>query len=89
MKNLYQAIDIWIRKDEETLVRYRCFQVLPLGKFCVQSADFYRQPFDQVQSIQLEKQFLELFLEEAPEIRSGLFESLEAAIQAHEEIFGS
>jgi hypothetical protein len=38
------SIDIWKRVDEKTLARYRCFQILTSGQYCVQSADYYHLP---------------------------------------------
>jgi hypothetical protein len=78
----YRAIDVWSRKDEDTIVRYRCFQLLPDGGYSVQSADFYKAPFRDARPAQNEKQFLELFLEEAPKSRSPLFPTLIEAIGA-------
>jgi hypothetical protein len=78
----YEALDVWSRKDEKTVVRYRCFRLLPDGGYSVQSADHYHGPFADIPARQLDKQFLELFLEEAPEIRSPLFTTLDEAIRA-------
>jgi hypothetical protein len=85
----YRAIDVWARKDEGTLVRYRCVEVLPVGGYCVQSADFYNLPYDKVESDRLDKQFVELLAEEAPDSRSGVFSSLSEAIRAFVVEFGS
>jgi hypothetical protein len=78
----YKAIDVWSRRDEGTVVRYRCFQLLPDGGYSVQSADYYKAPFLDSQSAQHEKQFLELFMEEDPKVRSPLFPTLVEAICA-------
>jgi hypothetical protein len=82
----YRAIDVWVRK-ESTIVRYRCFQVLPREEYCVQSADYYRPPFNDVKAAQLDKQFLELLSEQAPDSRSDLFSSLTEAINAFDRDF--
>jgi hypothetical protein len=83
----YKAIDVWSRKDEGTIVRYRCFQLLPDGGFSVQSADYYNAPFRDAQPEQHEKQFLELFLEEAPELRSPMLPTIIEAIRPFDRDF--
>jgi hypothetical protein len=86
---MFKAIDVWKRISDSEAVRYRCFQNLQTGKYSVQSADFYRLPENPTQSPQLERQHLELFVEQAPDERTGAHETLEAAIEAHEAEFGS
>lgn len=78
----YKALDVWSRKNEKTVVRYRCFQLLPDGGYSVQSADHYHAPFLDTRAGQLDKQFLELLLTEAPEVRSPPFPTLDEAIRA-------
>lgn len=87
--NLYEAIDIWKRVSASDLVRYRCFRNLVTKRYSVQSADFYRLPLDSTQTVNLEKQFYELFAEQAPDERAESFESVEEAIAAHEREFTS
>jgi hypothetical protein len=84
----YRAIDVWSRKDEGQIVRYRCFQLLPNGGYSVQSADYYSAPFCDAQFTQHEKQFRELFSEEDPKVRSPLFPTLIEAISAFDRDFG-
>jgi hypothetical protein len=84
---MYRSFDIWAYEQEGTVVRYRCFEILETGRFCVQSKDFYRQPVVASVTTQLDLQFLELLLEEHPDVRSGTFDSVGAAIWAHEESF--
>jgi hypothetical protein len=85
---LYRSIDVW-RRREADIVRYRCFHILPDEIYCVQSADFYRPPFDDKRVVELNKQFLQLLDEEAPESRSGGFPSLTEAIEAFDQEFGN
>ncbi len=80
----YKAIDVWSRRDKGTIVRYRCFQLLPDGGYSVQSADYYRPPFRDAGPAQHDKQFLELLSEVAPKARSPLFPTLIDAIRAFE-----
>jgi hypothetical protein len=84
---MYIAIDVWKRVDSQTLIRFRCFQVLPQNKYVVQSADFYRLPLDEARVNELERQFLELFFEEAPEVRAEMSETLEEAVRKHVQEF--
>ena len=84
---MFKAIDVWKRLDDSTLVRYRCFQVLPENKYCVQSADFYRHPLDAKLISNLEKQYVELLFEEAPDTRAETYGTLEEAILRHEQDF--
>lgn len=85
---LYKEVSVWKRIDDKTLLRYRCFQLLPDEKYCVQSADFYSLPLDEAQAKYLSKQFVELLTEEEPEIRAErLYDSLQEAISAHDADF--
>jgi hypothetical protein len=59
------------------------------GKYSVQSADFYQVPFDPKQAADLDRQCAELMAEQPPDERAGSFESIEAAIEAHDQDFGS
>lgn len=86
---LFKAIDVWKRIGDSGAVRYRCFQSVETGKYCVQSADFYRSPETSGQSAQLERQHIELLIEPAPDERAVAYETLEATIEAHEAEFGS
>ncbi len=69
------------------MVRYRCFKILTPERYCVQSADFYRLPIRPEQVANLDKQFLELVVEQAPNVRTQTYPSLEQAIAAHDEEF--
>jgi hypothetical protein len=82
--SLYRAIDVWERKNNGTVVRYRCLQSLTTGRFSVQSADCF---IDGKMSAGLDTQFLELFAEQEPSERSGEHETIETAIAAHKRDF--
>jgi len=82
-----RSFDIWERKNAETLIRFRCFEDLSTGRFCVQNADFYRMPVTDQYLMQLERQFIELLTEEDPFSRSGSFISIAEAIKDHEASF--
>jgi hypothetical protein len=85
--NLYKAIDVWKKLDKTSAVRYRCFECVNSKQYCVQSADFYRLPFDQKLVSNLDAQFLELFTEQDPTSRNAEYPSLEEAIAAHDKKF--
>jgi hypothetical protein len=82
MTALYRQIDVWRRSKKLGLIRFRCFEVLPGGGFCVQSSDFFDSA-DAKRDEQLEEQNLELLLESAPDVRSTPFRTLIDAIEAH------
>jgi len=83
----YRAFDVWRKLDGRCLVRYRCFEFLASGKYSVQSADFYRFPLEPDQCAFLDKQFLELFVEQSPLDRGGGYDTIEEAIRAHDKDF--
>lgn len=85
---MFKAMDVWKRISDSEAVRYRCFQSLQTGKYSVQSADFYRSPENRGQSADIERQYVELFVEQAPDERSGAYQTLQVAIEAHEAEFG-
>jgi hypothetical protein len=84
---LYRAIDVWRRLDGGRAVRYRCFEVLPDGGFCVQSADFYGGERRDDHAAMLDRQHVELLLEQAPDDRVRTHPTLEAAIEQHDKEF--
>lgn len=78
---------MWRRLNEQSCVRYECFKDLRTGKYAVQSADFFHLPADEQQRRYLDTQFLELFMETDPQGHCAWFESLDAAIAAHDAEF--
>ena len=84
MNNLYVEFRVWRRNNDGAATLYRCFSDLNERKFAVQSADFFRLPIDERQIFNLERQFLELFIEMDPTERCQWFDSLEQAITAHD-----
>lgn len=79
-RRLYRRVEIWVRLSEVQVACYQCLEVLPLGKFCVQSKDFYTLPLRKDVCELLASQFLTLLSEEAPEDRAPLYDSVEEAI---------
>lgn len=84
---MFKAIDVWKKINDVSAIRYRCFEHLTDGQFCVQSADYYHLPLNQQQIETLDKQFLELFIEESPDHRSCLYPTLEEAIAQYDQDF--
>jgi hypothetical protein len=84
---MFTSIEVWKRVDERTAIRYQCFRSQGTGKYSVQSADFYQLPFDPARSSTLNKQHVELFIEQPPDARSGGFDTIEEAIAAHDNDF--
>jgi hypothetical protein len=87
MAETLKSFDVWRRRDPQTLVRYRCFEDCSTGRFCVQSADFYRLPVTNERISYLENQFIELLMNQSPFERVQSFASIEEAISSHDESF--
>jgi len=85
MTDLYRYIPIW-RRDQEGLMLYRVFEVLGRG-YAVQSKDFYSVDSLGEPALSLEAQFLELLSEQAPDSRSGISPTIEAAVAAFDRLF--
>ena len=84
--NLFREISVWERSGS-SLIRFRCFEILPTGGYCVQSCDRYSRGRPPQQEAVLERQFIELLLDEAPDERSEVFPTLESAIANHKREF--
>lgn len=84
---LYREINVWKRLLDGRILRYRCFELLPSGGYCVQSADFCDAKSAGANQAYCDQQFAELLIEEAPENRSGVYPSLLEAIAAHDREF--
>ncbi|WPB77143.1 hypothetical protein KYC5002_50215 [Archangium violaceum] len=74
--------------DEEAVI-YRCFELIPERGFVVQSADRIHLPVNMEEMRCHERQFWELFCEEAPDQRSVPYPSIEEAIAAFDAEFGN
>jgi hypothetical protein len=87
--NLYEAIDVWKRISSTELICYKCFRNLQTNMFSVQSSDFYNASPDPNRVSFLQRQYLELLLAEPPDKRTGGFETLLEAVQAHDKQFNA
>jgi hypothetical protein len=85
--SMYIGINVYRRLASSKVVVYRCFKKLPDDGYAVQSADQVRLPLEPERLRQLETLFWELLIEEAPDIRSGLFPTVEEAIERFEASF--
>lgn len=87
-QRLFKEINVWRQVDEKTLIRYRCFQELPDGKFFVKSADHFREPFDSEISKQHKMYFVDsLFDDGLISTAKRTYATLEKAIAKFEEGF--
>lgn len=83
-KHYYRSFDMWALEESGVIVNYKCFEVLPIQKYCVQSIDRYHSPVRDADVMQLARNFLELLADSPPETRSGLHDTIEEAIRAYE-----
>lgn len=78
---LCRSIDVWERRGD-SVVRFRCFELLGASKYWVQSSDFYRTDDRESSREWLDRDFIEVFLETSLE-DVDLFDSLEEAVSRH------
>ena len=89
---LFKEVSVWRRVDDNTLLRYRCLQMLPDGGYFVKSSHSYREPItsDSEQIKQAEYYFLDgMFGDALLEIPKESYATLEEAIAKHDEDFGN
>jgi hypothetical protein len=84
---MYRAIDVWKRMEDGRAARYRCFEALATGRFCVQSCDFYDKDQRRDVARDLERQAIELMVDGDPVERAGSYATLQEAIEAHDAEF--
>jgi enamine deaminase RidA (YjgF/YER057c/UK114 family) len=82
---LYRYLPVW-RREGDRLALYRCFEIPGQG-FVVQSKDFYAPRDPGARAEELERSFVELLIESAPEVRAAPQATLEAAIASHDACF--
>ncbi len=87
--DFFQEFNVWKRIDDTSVMRYRCFRVLPDEGYYVQSADNFYYPLDQKQVIQLECSFVDSLFQDGLEAisQNELRKTLEEAIAFFEEGF--
>ncbi len=85
---LYEQMDVWRRLDRGGLKCYRCFRALATGLYHVQSADYISRASTASHLRYLEKNFVELLEEIAPDKRIPGYATLLEAIAAHDVDFG-
>ena len=84
---LYRRHEVWRRISDAVAARYVCFELLGADSFAVQSCDFFRIPLGDQAIGHLDRQAIQLFIEDDPVRRSGAHASLVAAIEAHDRDF--
>lgn len=84
---IFKSINIWKNKSAHEAVCFRCFQCLDSRQYYVQSKDYLRLPIEEEQVANLNNQFLELFIESPPNLRTEGFNTIEEAISKYEEEF--
>lgn len=82
---LYRHVPVY-RRVENGIAVYHVFEVIGLG-YVVQSQDFIYADSTAEHERMLQRQFIELLIDEAPELRSQPASSIEAAIQAFDAEF--
>lgn len=82
---LYRHIPVY-RRIEGGVSLYHVFEIIGRG-YAVQSRDFHYPDSPNAHRMQLDAQLLELLTEEAPEVRSGLFATIESAVDAFDAEF--
>jgi len=75
---LCRSVDVWERQ-EDAVLRYRCFELLGKSKYWVQSCDYYRTDDGSSVREMHERAFIELLQETSLE-DVDFFDSLEEAI---------
>lgn len=84
----FKELTIWKPVDEITVARYRCFEILPDGKFIVQSKDFIYEDSDKIYRENLEMYFIESLSSELfEEMSAEASSTIEEAIAKHEADF--
>jgi hypothetical protein len=86
----YKSHSIWDRSDEG-LYRYRVLENLVTGQYSVLMRDSFggRSSIPKDWLPNLDKYFVELLIEMAPEERGGAFDTIQDAIRAFDEDFRS
>lgn len=83
---MYRAFSVW-DTSEEGLYRYRMLENLRTGKYCALMRDFFGKsssiPTDLL--LNLDKYFIELLSEMAPDDRNGEYDSISQAIEGFDE----
>ncbi len=79
---MYKFFDIWKRHSNDCAIKYRCFEVLGKSKFGVQNVDYLYLPIKEKLLIELDNQFLELFIEIPPDERTEVYSTVEEAINS-------
>lgn len=81
---LFKEINVWKPIDEKTMARYRCFEVIPDGKFFVKSEDYLYEDSDETYRKNLDDYFYEsLDGEILNDLADEACDTIEEAIEKH------
>ncbi|HEX4304183.1 MAG TPA: hypothetical protein VHZ78_15405 [Rhizomicrobium sp.] len=89
MTTLFRQFFVWKWLSEREALRYCCFENLETGRFCVQNVDFIHLPPNETSLRQQERMIAELFIETSPLERAQWFDTVIAAIAAHDSDFSN
>ena len=85
---LFREFNVWKPLDEKRIIRYRCFEVLPSGKFFVKASDCLYEDSEKEDWDNLERYFLEsLFFGILEELAENASDTIEEAVAKHEADF--
>lgn len=79
-ERLFKEIMIWREIDENTITRYRCFQVLPDDKFFVKGQDHFHYPIEETHVKSIDFYTLDSLFQGGLNMEENFHDSLEEAI---------
>jgi hypothetical protein len=89
-EKLFKEINVWKRIDNNKILLYRCFEVLPDNTYFVKCSNYFYEDFDDEQFNRLNKEFAEsLFYDSLIIHQEKAYSSIIEAINAHEEEFAN
>ncbi len=86
-RQFFKEIVVWRRFEGGKATRYVCFQRLDTSQYGVQSSDVFVSMDAHGESDARMATFLDLFMDTSPIERCEWFDSLEAAVEAHDALF--
>lgn len=87
-ERFFKEINVWQPVDERTVARYRCFEILPDGKFFVQAKNYIYEDSDEEYQENLDDYFFgSLSRENFEKLSEKASPTIEEAIAKHEEDF--
>jgi hypothetical protein len=84
---MYRWLDVWSRKDNGTMVVYRCVENIVSSKYMVDRAELFEGSVTQEEMANSRSEQIEMLREILPERRQEEFDTLLLAIEAHDIYF--